>query len=393
MASALRILFVPRWYPSRIDPMPGLFIQRQAEALARIHSVQVISVHPDGDCSRPFEIVDTVEASVKVCRVYYKTLHSNSLSSRLFNLSRYVRAHHHGYMHLMPFKVDVVHGHIFTREIVFAWYMALKQKRPFIVSEHWSRYFSENGTYNGRLRKCLSRFLLKRASGLISVSEPLVRAMSEAGLAHPNTFVVPNVIDISSFIPPVVKRGIGRPVILHVSCFDNRSKNITGFLDAIAELTRRRSDFRVLLAGEGPDFNQMSNYARNLGLDEETVVFTGLQQNAGLISLYQSASFLVQTSFYETFGTVVIEALSCGLPVVSTNTGIAPSVINQGNGIIIQQPSVYEIVRGIAHMLDNYHNFEPSELHESVAGKFSGGNISERLTEIYNEVIKTWQKA
>jgi len=108
--------------------------------------------------------------------------------------------------------------------------------------------------------------------------------------------------------------------------------------------------------------------------------------------LYQTASFVVQTSRYETFGTVVIEALSCGLPVVSTNTGVAASVINDSNGIIIQQSSVNEIVMAIKHMLNIYSTFDSRKLHESVAGNFSEDAISEQLTGIYLEIINTWRK-
>jgi len=372
--------------------MPGLFIQRQAEALAKKNTVQVISVHPDPGCNGKYEPVHTVENNVTVCRVYYRYAKKPGVLSALVHFLRYVKAHHLGYKSLEPFTVDIVHGHIFTREIFFAWFMARKQKRPYIISEHWSRYFLGNGTYQGFIRKWLTRKLLKKSSGLITVSESLLQAMKDAKLIHAKSFIVPNVIDVNAFVPPVSKPGEGKAVILHVSCFENRSKNISGFLEAVAEIFKYRTDFRVLLTGDGPDRIAMQNYARSLGLNEQQVEFTGLKQNMELIQLYQSASFLVQSSHYETFGTVVVEALACGLPVVSTNTGVASAVINNSNGIIIQQPSVREIVRGTEQMLNIYPTFEMNKLHESVVGMFSENTIAKQLIGIYREIIYTWQK-
>jgi len=392
MDARLKILFVPRWYPNRTDPMPGLFIQRLAGALAKKLTVQVVSVHPDPVSKETYEVVHSVENSVKVCRVYYKTGQRLPVVSKLLNFIRYVRAHHHGSMSLMPFSADIVHGHILTREIFFAWYMALKQNCPFIISEHWSRYFPENGTYKGLFRKSFTAFLLKRSAGLITVSESLAKAMQDAGLKHEKTFVIPNVIDVSAFIPSAVKRVGNKAVILHVSCFEDKSKNISGFLDALAELYKKRNDFRVLLVGEGPDYDAMRDYARSRGLNDENVEFTGLKQNSELIRLFQTSSFLVQTSRYETFGTVLIEALACGLPVVSTNTGIAPLIINQSNGILIQQPTVYEIVVATEKMLNIYPNFDPHELHDTVKSTFSEDSISEKMLAVYYEIINTWQK-
>jgi len=372
--------------------MPGLFIQRQAEALAKKHTIRVISVHRDPALTVTYELVNTVENAVNVCRVYYRPGFRFPFISKLFNIIRYIKAHHLAYTNLMPVKVDIVHGHILTREIFFTWYMAGKQQCPYVISEHWSRYFPENGTYKGLVRRWLTRYLLTRSGALITVSESLAEAMRNAGLEHPKTFIVPNVIDTSIFVPDALKPNSQKAVVLHVSCFEDRSKNISGFLDAVAELYKRGKDFLVLLAGDGPDHQAMRAYARTLGLDDEHVKFTGLRQNSELIRLYQTSSFLVQTSRYETFGTVLIEALACGLPLVSTNTGIASAIISDKNGILIHQPAVYEIVRAVEKMLDNYPNFDPKEMHESVVRKYSEDFISEKFTDIYHEIINTWQK-
>ena len=148
----------------------------------------------------------------------------------------------------------------------------------------------------------------------------------------------------------------------------------------------------MCIRDRGPDRLAMTGHAYKLGLRYPQTEFTGLKEGAELISIYQSSSFLVQTSHYETFGTVVIEALACGLPVVSTGTGIAPSVINKNNGILIQQSDVDQIVKAVDQMLNYYPTFEIGKLHETVSGTFSEETISENLSSVYYEIICACQK-
>ena len=250
---SLNILFIPRWYPSRVDPMPGLFILRQAEALAKSNTVTVLSFHPDPRCPVKFDVVHSVEKNVKTCRVYYKTHpDGSSLIKKISDSFRYFKAHCTGLKALKDYRPDLIHGHVLTREIFFAFYLARKWHIPYLVSEHWSRYYPENGTYRGFLRKMFTGFLVRQSDGVIAVSENLKKAMLAHKLGHKRFFIVPNSIDTSAFIPLNGKAFTGKASILHVSCFEDKSKNIRGFLNSIAKVYSSRNDFTVLLAGEGP---------------------------------------------------------------------------------------------------------------------------------------------
>jgi hypothetical protein len=66
------ILLLPRWYPHRYDPMPGLFVRYQAEALTAHCEVSVLYVHPDPHCPNAVETDFAVENGVHVIRVYYR---------------------------------------------------------------------------------------------------------------------------------------------------------------------------------------------------------------------------------------------------------------------------------------------------------------------------------
>jgi glycosyltransferase involved in cell wall biosynthesis len=306
---------------------------------------------------------------------------------------RYFKAHFLGLKAMGSYRPDIIHGHVLTREILFAFYLSRKWERPYLISEHWSRYFSENGTYRGWIRKRITRFLVMRSEGVIAVSSSLKKAMLGHNLSHEHFFIVPSLVDISAYTPPEIRNFQGKATILHVSCFEDKSKNISGFLDAVAIAFSSRTDFIVLLAGEGPDLESMKKYALSLGLGPDKVRFNGLRQNKDLINLYQTSSFLVQSSRYETFGTVIVEALSCGLPVISSKTGIAAEIIDRKSGILLQHPGTGEMAAAIINMLDIYTTFDPQKLHDLISGSFSELAVTEKLAGIYSQTISEWQTA
>jgi glycosyltransferase involved in cell wall biosynthesis len=385
-------LFLPRWYPNRLDPMPGLFIRRHAEALAKTHLVTVLSVHPDPACASSAEVVFSTENNVRTCRVYYKVRTCGPSSLRKISAAiGYLRAHFKGFRALGEYRPDIIHGHILTREILFAFYLSRKWQVPYLISEHWSRYFPENGTYRGMMRKCITRFLVRNSAGITAVSGSLKKAMTGCGLDHQRFYIVPNSIDLSVFVS-VKSRGQGNaPTILHVSCFEDKSKNIRGFLKAVSGVLSRKKDVKALLVGEGPDFAEMKTYATRLGIDPERISFAGLKEGPALAQIYQNSSFLVQSSRYETFGTVVIEALSCGLPVISTNTGVAGEILAPALGILIQHSAVDEISAAIDRMLDIYTTFDKDMLHHFISVTYSDQAIAGQLTEIYQEILSQCQ--
>jgi glycosyltransferase involved in cell wall biosynthesis len=96
---------------------------------------------------------------------------------------------------------------------------------------------------------------------------------------------------------------------------------------------------------------------------------------------------MVLSSNYETFGTVVIECLSCGIPVVATNVGIVPEVINETNGIIIPAGDEKTLEDAISRMLDQCNSYDPQAIRNTVLTKFNNETIAKQLLEIYQQSI------
>lgn len=387
MNHKLRVLFLPKWYPHRYDPMPGLFIQRQAEALTPFCDVAVIYVHPDPDCPNGYEVDFNEENKVRVLRVYFRTLNLHyPIIGKWLNLLRFYRANMKAIRSIRQFSPEIVHAHVLTRMGFIGWKITRKNKIPLIISEHWSRYFPENNVYQKGLHHWITKFIVKKSAALILVSTTLKAAMEDLGIHHARAFVIPNAVDMDNFSSRAEIPREKRKTIIHVSCFEDKSKNISQFLSAINSLRLTRQDFICNLVGEGPDHTRMQEYANELGIKDTFINFTGLKTGSELAELMRNADFLVLSSRYETFATVVVEALTCGIPVVATRVGIVPDVINESNGLIIPPGDEQALVLAIDRMLDECRTFDRETIKAGVGQKFSKEVIGKQLIDIYQSI-------
>ncbi len=393
MGDKIRVLFLPRWYPHRYDPMPGLFIQRQAEALTPLCDVAVVYIHPDPDCPNKFEVEFAEEHEVRVLRVYYRVpQNDHSPFAAVLKFVRFYRAAMKAVNSIRQFQPQIVHAHILTRMGFIAWRSARKFKIPYVVSEHWSRYFPQNGTYTGHLRKIITGFVVRRAGAVIPVSEPLKDVMIGYGLVNPNYIVIPNVVDTALFsLKPKMESG-GLKIMLHVSCFEDKSKNISGFLRVLKSVSRIRQDFQCLFVGDGPDFLAMKEYSEELGIFNTFAVFKGMMTPGELAVQFSEADFSVLSSHYETFGSVVVESLACGIPVVATNTGIAAEIIGEHNGILVVPDDEEALLDAIIRMLDQHAGYSRTTVRNSLPSRFSATAVASQINEMYKMISDKTRK-
>lgn len=363
--------------------MPGIFIQRQAEAVSSDCNVTVLYVHADEHAVNNYEIDIAEEQGITVVRVYYHDAKASFLNG-LLKMYRFWHAHQLGFKVLRTFKPDLIHVHVLTREGVIAFLHKIIRGIPYVITEHWSRYLPGNNSFKGACRKLITRRVVKSAASMISVSDSLRSAMLNYRLVNKNFTVVPNPVDTNLFTPG--EQGTVRKLkrFIHISCFEDRPKNISGLLDAVKILSGKRSDFECWLIGDGPEFQQWKSRADELGLNGKQVFFTGLKEQKELIREIQDSGFMVLSSNYETFGTVVVECLACGIPVVATNVGIVPEIINNTNGIVVPVGDGRSLVNAIDKMLDTCGSYDPLVIRRPILNKFDSKTIANQLLEIYN---------
>ncbi len=136
--------------------------------------------------------------------------------------------------------------------------------------------------------------------------------------------------------------GASRPYFLYVGALHPR-KNIRRVIEAFQSLRRRHSDAALVIAGP-PSWgahHELAAVLRSAG-GESGVVFTDFLSDDDLNALYQGAHALVFPSLYEGFGLPVLEAMSFGAPVITSNVSALPEVA--GDAALLVDPTSVEVI-------------------------------------------------
>lgn len=371
----MKIVFLARWYPHKYDPMFGLFVQRHAEAVALINEVTVIYVHPDENTPSTYNVERSKENGVDTIRIYYKK--KGKTSSAI----RYFRACNKGLK--LAGKPDLIHVHVLTRMGIVAYFQKLFHGTPYMITEHWSRYLPGND-FSGAFRKMATKMVVRNAAMVTTVTECLGEAMQHHGLKNPNYKVIPNVVDFNKFKPVPHHNEI--PKIIHVSCFEDKSKNISGLLEALKIMKDKGVPYQAVLIGEGMDLEAMKLKANSLELND-CVRFTGLLQDQALVDEWATGDFFVLSSNYETAGVVLVEALACGMPIVATRVGGIPEIVNESNGLLVPSADAKALSEAMEQLCETYKDYSPEALRNQVIERYDVKKVGKLLDGWYQEII------
>lgn len=182
-----------------------------------------------------------------------------------------------------------------------------------------------------RLLRPLSVRVLDNASAVVANSESLRRLALESYPEVPIS-VITNGVSETDYRPgEEAARNTSRLCALCVSRLVDRKG-----IDILLRALERCNDQRLFLkiAGTGAEADKLESLARELGLSNR-VAFLGQQSAQQLMRHYREVDFLVHPALAESFSMTLLEAMSSGLPVVSTNAGGIPELITHGeNGLL-----------------------------------------------------------
>ena len=371
----MKVVFLARWYPHKYDPMFGLFVQRHAEAAALYNDITVIYVHPDENAQHRYDMERTEENGVDTIRIYYKK------QGRISSAWRYFRSCVKGLK--LAGKTDLIHVHVLTRMGFIAHWQKNLNGTPYIITEHWSRYLPGN-EFGGPWRKWWTQRIVRRAAMVTTASQVLAEAMQSHGLKNRRYELLPNVVDTDLFKPIPHHNEV--PKIVHVSCFEDKSKNISGLLEAFKLMKDQGVAYQAVLIGEGMDLKAMKLRANDLGLTDQ-VRFTGLLQGQNLVDELATGDFFVLPSHYETGGIVLLEAMACGLPVVATQVGALPEIVNGQNGLLVPAGDIVALAEAMERCCHTYDNYNAEALRNQVMERYGKEKVGKLLDAWYRSVI------
>jgi glycosyltransferase involved in cell wall biosynthesis len=180
----------------------------------------------------------------------------------------------------------------------------------------------------------LVRISLSRARIVAVPSRFLRRVFAAHGVAAE---VVPNIVDLRLFAPRTIPGELSAPAHVVVArnleaIYDNETA-----IRAFALVRRAFPTSRMSIAGTGPELGRLSEIAHECGV-AEAVTFVGRLDREAMAALYRSADVSVNPSRVDNMPNSVLEALACGVPVVSTHVGGVPYMVDHGRTALLVPP-------------------------------------------------------
>ncbi len=370
----MHVLFLSQWYPHCYDAMAGLFVRKHAQAVVRQGvDVTVLYLHHD-EHIRKEELIEQVTDGVREVYVYYP------------HALGFLKAYRHGYQYIKHKwgRPDLCQLNVISKNGILPLYLWKCFSIPYIIIEHWSGYLPQNRKQSlGFPHLWMSQILTRNAQMVLPVSQALMNSMKECGLECRRWQIINNVVDDFFYTTHLTS---GTKHFIHISCFDEKAKNIQGLLRAVHRLAQERQDFHVTLVGTGVDFAVDKAYAESLGLVPDYVSFTGELSPEQVAEELKHADAMLLFSNYENAPVVISEALAAGIPVFSTNVGGIAEMVNKDCGVLVEARQEKELAQIMKRYINRNLSFDSARIRQ-YGKQYSFDAVGKELKSIYESAI------
>lgn len=282
-------------------------------------------------------------------------------------------------------KIDVFHGPNH--------YVPLKGKIPSVVTIHDLAYYymKVHGEGMDNILKQWTNQSMAKASRIVTVSRSTAIDCEKEGVPNKKLSVIYQGYEGAS--NPSIKRldysvtglkGESLPFILFIGTIQPR-KNIPNLLESFAEASKKIPHNLVIAGAPGDDSELVDKIILRHSL-ESRVIKLGYINDKQRSALYQHADLFVYPSKYEGFGLVILEAMSYGVPVITSNNSSLPEAAGEA-AILVDSNSISQLATAIVDVCSNAYLREGlTILGRHQATKFNWTNCAKAMLNVYQEV-------
>jgi teichuronic acid biosynthesis glycosyltransferase TuaC len=391
----LNVLVLSRNYPNPVLAHQGLWVQRQTHALARLGcDVAVVAPHPywppipgPDEFTRLRQVPhQRREGTVDVFHPRfitgpgYSTYLADGASTYAAVRATVRRLH-------AARRLDIIHAHFSYPDGVVAVALGRSLGIPVVVTEHvlWKPWME-----NYPLVRRQAAWAVRHAAACVAVSKAVRDTMNAFIPPGPRIDVIPIGVDGTVFPLKTPRDAGGGDRILFVG-WVNYIKGIDVLLDSMSLLVRERPNVHLTIVG-GALFRhkmvqqeQLLQKVRDAGLDPY-VTFAGPRDADGVAQFMRDSDVLVLPSRRESCGSVLLEALSSGTPVVATRCGGPEEIVTSGVGVLTPVEDPAALADGLRDVLDRRGAYEPARLRDYALANFSWDRLAQSYADLYRSV-------
>ena len=390
-----RVLTLARSYPNGVFPELGLWTERPTRRIAEhcdVHVISPVPYCPPLPARGPMREYTRFRSiarrdsrdGVQVYRPRFVVGPGSSLYR--FEARAYLRgiASVAERIHAES-PVDLVHAHFIYPDGAAGYELARRWNVPLVVTEHapWTGWLERPGVRGPALAAA------GYATRIIAVSNYVRETIVEYTGDGACVDVIPNGVDGSLYRPSADTRD--ENLILYVGVI-NFNKGIDVLLEALPDVIGRRADARVELVG-GSFYRhtrlqqeELEARASALGLGGR-VSFVGHLSPREVAERMAASAVLVLPSRAESFGSVLIEALACGTPVVATRCGGPEDIVHPAVGKLVPKENAEALADALVEVMDNRDTYPPKALREAALRRFGWDVVVRQIFGVYQEVM------
>ena len=391
----MKVLIITNAFPNSAEETRGIFTYQIVKTLQKKCNVEVIAPLP----WVPRVLAKSFAAKFPHARVPF---HENIGGIEVYHPRYLVIPKLVGFMHAVfmffpLFKlvnklnneetVDLINAHWIFPDGVAATWIARRLRKPIVLT---ALGCDVNLYSTMLLRKFQISGALRSTDHITAVSSNLKDMVCSLKIPEKNVDVIPNGIDLSLFsiidkLDARKKVGISpkQSLILTVGSLDE-VKGTQFLVEAFGAMKKSGSPLPLLISiGDGPLKLSLCSLAEKLGVSDH-VRFLGKRPHKEIPLWMNAANLFCLPSLREGHPNVVIEALACGVPVVASNVGAVPEIINITNGYIWNNRNVMALVQQLECGLER--RWDRTEIRRSVEG-YSWENCARRYHGVYSSLL------
>ncbi|WP_295900290.1 glycosyltransferase family 4 protein [uncultured Vibrio sp.] len=281
-------------------------------------------------------------------------------------------------------KPDLIHAHVSLPAGFAASELSKSLNIPAIVSEHYSGFESDMRFF-WRVRFFINS-MLKNIVLLTAVSPGFLERIKSAKLSHfKNLKLLANPIDTGLFSGNRVKSD--KSIIRLVTVGTTSSiKGLDLLFSALESLENKEYEWHLDLIGSMEHNSVFKQFMDNDYIRSRTTLHGRLEQSC-MAEIYLESDLYIVSSRSETANVSMLEAMSCGVPVLSTRCGGPETLLDKKSSILVDSHSVEAIYYGLIKFYESQVNFDRKRASRYVDDNYSLATISNRLDNIYKKCV------
>lgn len=352
----LRIALITPLFPLPEEPYRGKPILETALALqahAELHAFCPISRYPSWKFLQPktFQAkLPDPDYSPRGIPAVYRAYSTLPVVGRLWNgwsSRRSVAAD------VRAWNPDVILSYWLYPEAFGAVQLARQLGKPVVVGSRGSDLLR---IIKDRWTRARVGWTVRHADGVLVVSSELATVARGLGAAPDRVHLVTNGCDTTLFTPAdraAARARLGIPTDVRIVLYVGHllaSKGVLDLAEAAARLSASRPDLLLVYIGEGPDAGLLRQRLETLGLTARTRL-PGPVAPAGVAEWLAASDVFSLPSYSEGCPNVVLEALSCGRPVVASTVGAIPDLVSPDSGLLVPPGAPVELSAALENSL------------------------------------------